>query len=202
MIYFLNMAVLSFFMFGLFVITYYYLVKKIKIQILWGLIALSVMMCVIIVSMIVFCSKYGLNSLSIGYVFLIYILFIVMIHDLIDQSIPLKWLAFGGVMGSYMLIYNPNISLLEGVVGSIITGILLLLLSKITRGGIGIGDVFVFVLISLIAGWKMSMTVLIFALVLCGCIGIVLFAFKKAKRKTTIPFMPFIFAMTIFVLWL
>lgn len=202
MIYFLNIILFYILTVILTLITYKYLVIKISIRKRWVALALFIMMCFIIISNILFRNKYGFNSYSITCIFLIYILFIITIHDLIYKRIPLEWLILGGVIGSFMLFNNPNISILEGIGGSIIIGVILFLMSKVTRGGIGMGDALVFAFISLIVGWRMAITVLILALVLSGCIGIVLFVFKKASRKTTIPFMPFIFTVTIFILWI
>ncbi|PKM94584.1 MAG: hypothetical protein CVU84_11000 [Firmicutes bacterium HGW-Firmicutes-1] len=201
MIYFLNIILFYFLTLILGIVTYIYLAVKMKIPRGRVVLALAVMLCIIINSMMIFQHKYGFNSYSMIYIFLVYVLCMLTIHDLLDKCIPLRWLVLGGVMGSVMLVYNPNISILEGIAGSFITGVLLVIISKVTRGGIGIGDGFVFAFISLIVGWKMALTVLILAFMLSGFIGIVLFVLKKVNHKTSIPFMPFILAVTIFILW-
>jgi len=71
---------------------------------------------------------------------------------------------------------------------------LLLIVSLITKHGLGFGDVKLFGVIGLMAsGWG-TFSILFASLVLSALTSIALLAAKRKDRKGTIPFVPFVFA--------
>jgi leader peptidase (prepilin peptidase)/N-methyltransferase len=78
--------------------------------------------------------------------------------------------------------------LLGGVVGFVI----FLLLSIITRGGMGDGDIKMVGLIGLMVGYPLIFVPIILAIVLGGIVALVLILFKLKSRKQSIAFGPFL----------
>ena len=85
------------------------------------------------------------------------------------------------------LIHSLSVALLAGCA--------FLLLNLVSRGGMGMGDVKLAVMLgALIApfGWQVLVMGFIVAFVLGAIIGLILLASKRASRKTLIPFGPYL----------
>lgn len=201
MIYFSNKILLIILFILLICISQRYLEKSLLISKIKSIGIIIILTGILLISILALRSKYGINSFSMHYLFLIYILIMITIHDIKDKTIPTDWLVLGTTIGLVFLIYNPNIKLLEGIVGSCLFFFGLYTISKLSKGGIGIGDVLIFALISFLTGWKMTITILILALLLSGMLGLILYVVKKIDKKTSIPFMPFILIAILFILW-
>lgn len=135
---------------------------------------------------------YGISMMTVVRFFLIYNLTILSLHDLVEKHLPLEWLIFTGVFGILFLGMNRNINMFETGLSTLLFGGGMLFLARITRGGIGHGDAVVMALITLILGWKMSITVLLVSFFLIGCLGLGLLLLKKVHKKNTLPFVPFV----------
>ena len=85
------------------------------------------------------------------------------------------------------LIYSLSVALLAGSA--------FLLLNLASRGGMGMGDVKLAVMLGALFapfGWQVLVMGFIVAFVLGAIIGLILLASKKANRKTLIPFGPYL----------
>lgn len=153
----------------------------------------TINMLVIIISGLVFVIsflKIGLNVILIQALVLNSILIVVSFIDIKHQIIPNKIIIFTLVIG-VIFSFTDNISLINGVVGMILGGGLLLMLSFIP-GTMGGGDIkFMFVL-GIFLGSKGVIVTLFVAFVLSSIISIILLIFKIKKRKDCIPFGPFL----------
>ncbi len=78
-------------------------------------------------------------------------------------------------------------------------GLAALGISRITQEALGIGDAVVITGLGIIAGWEKACYICLVGLVLCGITGLVLIIFKKANRKTALPFIPFLMISVLFV---
>ncbi len=72
-------------------------------------------------------------------------------------------------------------------------GICMLILSKLTRNQIGMGDGLIISIIGISMGFFVNSAVLIYSLILSTVFSIVLLVFFKKNSKTAFPFVPFIF---------
>ncbi|MFR4318496.1 MAG: hypothetical protein ACLT2Z_03015 [Eubacterium sp.] len=72
-------------------------------------------------------------------------------------------------------------------------GIVVLLIRMVTGGAIGLGDVYIIISLSTLAGISEVLAMLIWALVLCAAFAIVGIVSKKLTMETKIPFVPFMF---------
>ena len=79
----------------------------------------------------------------------------------------------------------------ERLLGMAVVSVPMLILALIT-GGMGGGDVKLYVAIGLLLGWKLTLVSMIIAIVLGGIGAVLLIAMKKAKKGSEMPFGPYI----------
>ena len=82
-------------------------------------------------------------------------------------------------------------ALLISLFGGGICGIVLFVVSIITRSALGMGDVKLFTVIGLLFGLFDTCSILIITVIVMAIVSIVLLATKKADKKTKIPMAPF-----------
>ena len=124
--------------------------------------------------------------------FFIALLIIVAFIDLEHQIIPNKVNLFGFVSGVVLNLFTGNLSLLNMLLGFLVSGGLLFLIAVLSRGGMGGGDIKFGAVMGVFLGWQLALLALLIAFVLGGLGGIVLLALKKKGRKDMIPFGPFL----------
>ncbi|SHK07588.1 Flp pilus assembly protein, protease CpaA [Paramaledivibacter caminithermalis DSM 15212] len=144
--------------------------------------------------------KYGFSSLFFSNIILMSILLTISIMDIKMKIIPNNLVISGIILGTIMVFLNNHISIISALLGCTICGGLIAIISFITRGSIGMGDAKLFACIGIFLGLHMTLGILIVATILSGLIGLYLLIFKKADRKTLLPFAPYIFAATIFMM--
>ena len=76
------------------------------------------------------------------------------------------------------------------LLAGLVPGVLCLLLSYVTEESIGTGDGLVLCALGIFCGIKAAVAILGMALVLSAVWAMVLLIFKKAGRKTELPFLP------------
>ncbi len=110
----------------------------------------------------------------------------------------------GRCLSMIIELINNDGTFLMGVINSFIAGIVsllfLLLMSKITGGGIGYGDVKLFGALGFLCGVRAVLYTLILSFFLCAIVSAFLLLFKKKSLKDGLPMGPFIwlgFAVTI-----
>ena len=79
----------------------------------------------------------------------------------------------------------------ERLLGMAVVSVPMLILALIT-GGMGGGDVKLYVAIGLLLGWKLTLVSALIAIVLGGIGAVLLIALKKAKKGSEMPFGPYI----------
>lgn len=88
---------------------------------------------------------------------------------------------------------------------SLLIGIFVLLISMISREGLGRADAFIFILNAPILKWKENLLVFIcgiFLSAICGMFVLLFNRIKKSNRKIiNIPFIPFIAPMLLFLVY-
>lgn len=77
---------------------------------------------------------------------------------------------------------------------AMVPGVMLILLSWLTRESIGYGDGISVLLLGGMAGFHNCVWTLCISLLLLSLTGLTLLVFKRADRKTKIPYLPFLFA--------
>lgn len=88
---------------------------------------------------------------------------------------------------------NMLLLLIEKFTGLIICVVLFYLLSRLTKDGIGMGDVKIIATIGWIQGFSMTILAVMFSLFICSVVASFLLIMKKKDKSDKIPFGPFLF---------
>lgn len=83
----------------------------------------------------------------------------------------------------------------------LIPGMCMLLISFASNQSVGYGDGLTILMLGLLVGFKLCVGILCLSLFLISIYSIVLLIIKKANRKTTIPYIPFLLAAGGIILW-
>ncbi len=83
--------------------------------------------------------------------------------------------------------------LLSSVVGCLLCAILLIIANRVSKGGIGGGDIKLLSGIGLMCGIYVVFSTLLLSLIACVIVSAILVAVKKKKIKEHLPFGPFIY---------
>lgn len=86
------------------------------------------------------------------------------------------------------------------VIGAVGCFIILAIISLVSKGGIGMGDVKLFTTIGFIAGLYCTFNTLLYGLVVCALFSLALMLSKRKNSKDKIPFAPFIYIGYLFTL--
>ncbi|WP_165878599.1 prepilin peptidase [Natranaerovirga pectinivora] len=135
---------------------------------------------------------YGINHFFLMTLLCITFLLIVSIKDIKNKEVPMNYLLLTIIMGFVLVWINPNVTLIESLVGGGI-GVSLMILGVITRNAIGQGDGLVVMAIGILVGWQMTLAILSYGLIISACYSGYLLIIKRKSRKTKIPFVPFLF---------
>ncbi|AYC29750.1 prepilin peptidase [Paenisporosarcina cavernae] len=117
---------------------------------------------------------------------------IITVSDLVYMIIPDKVLIILGLMLLAGRIISPLDPWWESLAGAIIGFFLLWLIAIVSKGGMGGGDVKLFLLIGLVSGSKGVLMTLFIASFIGAFIGVISILLFHQDRKTPIPFGPFI----------
>lgn len=134
--------------------------------------------------------RFGISwELAVALVF--YSLLVVLtVSDLAYMLIPDKFLLFFGSILVGLRIVEPLDPWWDSIVGAVLGFSILLLIAIISKGGMGGGDIKLFLVIGLVLGTVHSLVVLGLASVIGLIFGIISLRLSKQGRKTPIPFGP------------
>lgn len=148
-----------------------------------------------------------MNLQIIGIIGSFTILLLGSISDLRTKGIPVFLLMAGNIGGLLCFLCRfyqelTGITMIIELVGSILPGLGLFLLSFLTGRKIGVGDGLILLSVGMFESSRMTWATLCFGLFLQSVFAILLLVLKKAKRDTRIPFVPFLLAGRIILLFL
>lgn len=128
---------------------------------------------------------------------LVSLFIIITVSDIKYMLIPDKILLF--FAGIFLLerILIPLSPWWDSIIGSVIGFTLLLLISIISKGGMGGGDIKLYALLGIVLGTKLVLMSLFFSTFLGAIIGMIGIGLGFFERKKPIPFGPFITAGTL-----
>ena len=151
------------------------------------------------------------NTQTVAFIKLFALLVIVICAGIIDikmRIIPNSLVLFGLLFWVGITVYDVvNNNDLKGLFGSELIGVLagfglLALVSVVTKGAIGFGDVKLFGIIGLISGAFCTYSTLLVSLIVSVIVAIIGLATKRVGRKDSIPFGPCIMLGYMIVLFL
>lgn len=135
---------------------------------------------------------FGISIKSLSYTFLASLLIVITFIDMEHKIIPNKIILIGLIVGAAFRLITINYGIWDYIVGFLVGGGVLFLISLLSGGGMGGGDIKLMAMIGLYVGWKLTISTLFLAVVLGAVGGIVLILFKIKTRKDYIPFGPYI----------
>jgi len=135
---------------------------------------------------------YGWSAMGLAAMGLMTVFIAVAVIDLKERIIP-DGITITGILAGLLL--GPvvfELSILESVMGVLLGGGLFYAIAVLSRGGMGGGDIKFIAMVGAFVGWK-GVLIAIFLGSLAGAVvGIGLMLFKGMRRKTPIPFGPFL----------
>jgi len=145
--------------------------------------------------------RYQWSLELIAVLLLLSLLIIITVSDIKYMLIPNKILLFFSFV--FLLVHwiNPLTTWSDSIFGAVIGFFLLFLISFISKGGMGGGDIKLFALLGFIMGVKSVLFIFFFSSLFGSLFGLFMMAIGKLKRKTAIPFGPFIALGTVFTLF-
>ncbi|MEK3764359.1 prepilin peptidase [Solibacillus sp. FSL K6-4121] len=127
------------------------------------------------------------------------LLVIINVSDIAYMLIPDKILLFFLPLLIVGRILSPLEPWWDSIVGAVLGFSLLLLIAIISKGGMGGGDIKLFLLIGLVLGTYNTLLTLFIASIIGTIVGIVILKVRRKGRKTPVPFGPSIALATIIV---
>lgn len=128
------------------------------------------------------------------------LLFISTIKDIKSKSISLPLVIISCVCLILIMPFNNVITIKSAILGTLV-GFFIILVSKLTKGQIGIGDGIILLATGLGLGVWDNIALLLFALFLSAICCFILLALRLVNLKMKIPFIPFLFISYIGVLF-
>jgi leader peptidase (prepilin peptidase)/N-methyltransferase len=119
-------------------------------------------------------------------------LFLCSIQDIKSKKIHIYLIGLGFVACLSISFVFHDAVFWERAVGAI-PGLFMLALNPITRGQIGIGDGLIVLILGVCLGFGLTASILLLGLFASAFFSAILLIVKKAGRKKTIPFIPFLF---------
>ncbi|MCR4434862.1 MAG: A24 family peptidase [Clostridiales bacterium] len=137
--------------------------------------------------------KYGPTVRFAAYGLLCTILLAACLTDMVNHTIPDRIIILGLLTGTAAAAANPSAGIPGAVLGSVFGAGLPALLSRLTRGGIGAGDVKLFACVGIFLGPDQTLSALLASTVLSGIAGLILAVARCRSMRDSIPFTPFIY---------
>jgi prepilin signal peptidase PulO-like enzyme (type II secretory pathway) len=96
--------------------------------------------------------------------------------------------------------FNPAVSPLDAIIGSVGALAMLGLLGLVIRGGVAMGDLYLVGALGLLLGWQGIFAAIFIAAVLASVVSLGLLAVRRVGMKSYIPFGPFLVAGAVLTL--
>lgn len=108
------------------------------------------------------------------------------------KKVSLKIMLLYGILGILNTVFFPSQTIIS-IIGGVFLGVCIMGVSKITRGGIGLGDGLIVVVTGIYLGLWKNLELISGGFFLAFICSMFLLIVKKENRKKEIPFVPFLF---------
>ena len=150
---------------------------------------------IIMVCLCLICAHYyGVTYRFVIYTMLAVNLLYISNYDIREQAVSYEIIIVSVICALAVLVYNKDNTWWNYILSGIGYAAVFMMISRMTRSAIGIGDAFITGVIGLYLGFFHALIVVFYAFLLGGLISIILFLMKKVSRQTTLPFVPFLTA--------
>lgn len=123
------------------------------------------------------------------------------IEDFRKKKIMVLPVAAAFLLGILHLAINDSLELKSAIGGAGI-GVILCILSWVTKKQIGLGDGLVTAVMGIYMGMKFTLLSLCMAFFLVSPTALILCCLKKVKKKDRLPFIPFLFLGYVITVWM
>ena len=127
---------------------------------------------------------------NLRFVFVLIVLIIEAVTDFKKKEVNIIFPILLAAAAVVMLFFSKDISLINAIIG-IAEGLLLILISVLTKGQIGLGDGILLAACGLMLGGRDNLIMFFFACLSSAVVSALIMIIKKADKKTKIPFVPF-----------
>ncbi len=121
--------------------------------------------------------------------------------DIRWRKISILSVGMAGVLGIAFCMHENNLLKMDFIL-SLIPGIVVFLLARLTREGIGYGDGWVLIINGIFLGAADNLQACITAVLLAGLWALILLVVFHKNRKDEIPFLPFLLCGVLSARWL
>lgn len=113
----------------------------------------------------------------------------------IPNYIPISLLCCRALIFIYEIIFTDSALsyLVSSLIGCFLCALLLIIANRISKGGIGGGDIKLLACIGLMCGVYVVFSTLLLSLLACIVVSVILLLLKKKTSKDNLPFGPFIY---------
>ena len=141
----------------------------------------------------VLCSyHFGINPRAIIAFLFLCVLTVVSFVDMDTMEIPFSLVIAAALMGVLSVLFFPEISFVERVIGIFCVSVPLYLLTVAVPGAFGGGDIKLMAACGIFLGWKLNLLALFLGVMGGGIYGFWLLAAKRKKRTGHFAFGPFL----------
>lgn len=130
---------------------------------------------------------------------LLLLLIICAIEDFRKKEVTVAYILLFGIIGVVLHLFFPNCSIYSMLWG-LLLGIGVMVVSAISRGGIGMGDGILLTVTGVYLGGYKNLEMFLLGVFLAGAWSLGLLVLKKKNRKEKIAFMPFLLVAYAFML--
>ena len=146
------------------------------------------------------CAIYYFTSARMIYIsryILVTFMYAIALIDIDKHIIPNKILIPMGILGIVNIFINNQNNYKVTLISAVIVAAIFILMSKVTKGQIGMGDAYLFVVLDLWCGIEEMLSIFLFSSFLVAFFGAILMIRSRKNRNKQIPFSPFIMASII-----
>lgn len=135
---------------------------------------------------------FGFTPLFLKYVFIFLLLFLISCIDLETGLIPNRFTLLLFLWTFLWQLFYPYLAPESAALGFLAGGGLFYLIARLSRGGMGGGDVKLMSVLGLAVGWPYMLLVFLLSFVMGAAAGLGLILFGKKTRKDPLAFAPFL----------
>lgn len=114
------------------------------------------------------------------------------LQDIKMKKVYTWFILLGAILIITCIPFSSIITLGDRLGGSLV-GVVVIIISLLTQGKIGMGDGLILSVTGISLGFWSNLELFLIALLLSAILSIILLAAKKVDRKQEVPFVPFIF---------
>lgn len=117
-------------------------------------------------------------------------LIICTLTDVKERKINIMFCVINQILMTVLNIFQRDFNVLS-VMSGLGIGAMFLLINRISKNGIGMGDVFMIVTIGIVCGGTYTMELVFWSFALCSIYSIICIVLKKISLKSSLPLAPF-----------